>query len=93
MLPPQGAADGLPLLPPTSDFVTICHCGYAFVFLGLWVCVFVSVVCGLAALCVCICVCVLVPFLVLIRLCIPVFRVSVCCYCVNAFVSLWARLG
>ena len=47
--------------------------------MGLWICGSVCVVCGFAGLCVC-GVCVLV-----MRLCIFVLSVFVCCFCVNAF--------
>ena len=36
---------GLPLLPPASDIVIICYCGYAFVCLASWDCGFVFCVC------------------------------------------------
>ena len=51
---------GLPPLPPTSGFVSMCYCVCVFGFMRLWVCGVVSSwVCGLVFcgfVCVCVCV-------------------------------------
>ena len=76
-------------------WLLLCVCVFGFVV--LWDCgfVFLCVVCGFAGLCVCVCVCVLVCFFVLMCLCVFVFRVSVCSYCVYAFVcvGVWKHFG
>ena len=57
---------GLPPLPPTSGFVSMCYCVCEFGFMRLWVCGVVSlwmcglVFCGFVRVCVCVCVCVCV---------------------------------
>ena len=49
---------GLPPLPPTSGFVSMCYCVCVFGFMRLWVCGVVSLwVCGLV-FCGFVCVCV-----------------------------------
>ena len=79
-------------------------------YLSLWLRVLCVVVCGFVRLRICVFVCcvglrfwacVYLFCVLVMRLCIFVFRVSVCCYCVNAFVcggggifgGIWESLG